>query len=178
MGWLIGAAAAAVLLFFPLVVSIHLYLDVAQKKLFFGMHILRAVKLFGGYAAPSASGIALHLSRRRAVLLPYGELFAAGKKFEIARGFAIADGAFVLEVGRAEQPALAILAAAAARIAACIGASYLRARSRPGGLHADVLLRIGEDCFKASGRILLAFNLAILLAAAFKLLLRKFLQKD
>lgn len=176
MGWLIAAAAAAALLLLPLVVSVHLYFDAAQKKLFFGVYILRAVKLRGGYAAPAPRGIALHLSRRRAVLLPYGELFAAGKKFKLARGFSVADAAFVLEVGRAEQPALALFAAAAARIAACMGAAYLRARTKAGGLHMDVLLRAGEDCCKASGRILIAFNLAVLLAAAAKLLLRKMMQ--
>ena len=176
MGWLIAAAVAAAVLLLPIVVSVHVYLDAAQKKLFFGVYILRAVKLLGGYAAPAPGGIALHLTRRRAVLLPYGEMLAAGKKFKLARGFAVADAAFVLEVGRAEQPALAIIAAAAARIAACIGAAYLRARTRSGGLHADVLLRMGEDSFKASGRILIAFNIAVLLAAAAKLLLRKMMQ--
>ena len=58
MGWLIAAAAAAALLLLPLVVSVHLYFDAAQKKLFFGVYILRAVKLRGGYAAPAPRGAA------------------------------------------------------------------------------------------------------------------------
>ena len=99
MGWLIGCAAAAAALLLPVVLSVHLYLDVGRKKLYFGVYILRALKLFGGYASPGRGGVALHLSRRRAVLLPYRELFAAGKKFEIARGFAVADASFVLEAG-------------------------------------------------------------------------------
>lgn len=179
MGWLIGCAAAAAALLLPIVLSVHLYLDVGRKKLYFGVYILRALKLFGGYASPGRGGVALHLSRRRAVLLPYRELFAAGKKFEIARGFAVADASFVLEAGCAAQPALALFAAAAARIAACIGASYLRARRKgTGGLRADVLLRVGEDSWKGSGRILLAFNLAVLVAAGVKLLLRKIMEEN
>ena len=111
--------------------------------------------------------------------LPVLIAFAAGKKFKLARGFSVADAAFVLEVGRAEQPALALFAAAAARIAACIGASYLRARRKgTGGLRADVLLRVGEDSWKGSGRILLAFNLAVLIAAGVKLLLRKIMEEN
>ena len=46
MGWLIGCAAAAALLL-PIVLSVHLYLDVGRKKLYFGVYILRALKLFG-----------------------------------------------------------------------------------------------------------------------------------
>lgn len=178
MGWLIGIGVLAAVLLLPIVLSIHLYLDVGEKKLYFGVYVLRVIKLFGGYAAPVRGGVAVHLSRRKAVLLPYAELFAAGKKFEIARGFAVADAAVLLEIGREEQPALALFAAAAARIAACIGAAYLRAHKRNvGGLHADVLLCVGEDRLKGSGRILLAFNLAVLIAAAVKLLLRKIMEE-
>ena len=73
---------------------------------------------------------------------------------------------------------VALFAAAAARIAACIGAAYLRAHKRNvGGLHADVLLCVVEDRLKGSGRILLAFNLAVLIAAAVKLLLRKIMEE-
>ena len=91
MGWLIGIGVLAAVLLLPIVLSIHLYLDVGEKKLYFGVYVLRVIKLFGGYAAPVRGGVAVHLSRRKAVLLPYAELFAAGKKFEIARCFAVAD---------------------------------------------------------------------------------------
>ena len=37
MGWLIGCAAAAAALLLPVVLSIHLYLDVGRKKLYFGV---------------------------------------------------------------------------------------------------------------------------------------------
>ena len=81
-------------LLFPIFVNVYLYADSDGGKVGFAVYLFGVAKVFGGYAAPYSGGIAFHVSKGTALLLPYKEILNARKKFEITKGFIVSGGGY------------------------------------------------------------------------------------
>lgn len=175
-----GAAAAlgaAVVLLCPVFLGVQVFLDAGAKKCYFSLYLFRVVKVYGGYATLYDRGIAFHLTRRKAVLLPYAEIVDTRKKFELWRGFRLLAYSQVIEAGRRSDPASALALCACVQAAASLAAGYLFTEKKCASFKADVLLYERESCLKASVRAVFVFCLAIVLLTAAKLVLRKIWEK-
>ena len=177
LGWAVGLLLAAFVLFCPIFLTIYLVTDLRRKRCWFAFYILRHVKLHGGYAAPYRSGIAFHLTDKKAVLLPYAEIVSAKGKFQITRGFRVFAYSQVFETGSAAYFGSALLLAAAVQNAAVLLRGVLRTKKKCRRFCGDALLHRDADVLQLSQRIVLGFNLFILLLAGAKLLLRKLMEE-
>lgn len=173
----IASACVAIFLLCPVFLSVNVFADGNERKGYFSFYLMRLIKVYGGYATLYDRGIAFHLTGKKAVLLPYGEIVDTRKKFEITRGFYILAYSHVAEIGRAADPAAALLACAAVQAVSTCVAGYAFRTGKCASFKTDVLLHTQENCIKVSLRAVLVFNLAILMLAAGKIAFRKILEK-
>lgn len=138
--FLFSLLSAIVQILFPLFLSIHLYADIKERKLYFSLYILRIFKVYGGYATLYDGGIAFHLTKNRAALLPYSEIVNAGNNldFKISRGFYIYAFSSIAEIGAKSEPAAAVLAASLIQIVSGFAAGYVFSRKNAHLLRATL----------------------------------------
>lgn len=164
-------------LLFPIFLSIDLFFDIEKKKCFFAVYLLRFIKLHGGYITACRHGLAVHLSKKRAVIVPFGALFDTDKKFELTKGFLLYGYSHLIEIGSKEGVAAPLLAAAAVRIATCIVSVFAVQKLHCRSFKGDVACVCGQTCFKVSMRLIFLFDLALLILAGCKLFLRNLTEK-
>ena len=147
--------------------------------MYFSLYILRIFKVYGGYATLYDEGIAFHLTKKRAVLLPFSEMLDARNKFEfkLTRGFYLYAFSGVTEIGAESEPAAAILAASVLQIAAGIAAGTVAKRKKSASFKNDVILYTNNDRIKISIRIILVFNFLAVISAAVKIILQSIVGK-
>ena len=177
--FLFSLLSAIVQILFPLFLSIHLYADIKERKLYFSLYILRIFKVYGGYATLYDGGIAFHLTKNRAALLPYSEIVNASNNldFKISRGFYIYAFSSIAEIGAKSEPAAAVLAAALIQIVSGFAAGYVFCRKKCASFKSDVILYEGSDNIKIGVRIILVFNFLVVIMAALKILLQTITEK-
>lgn len=177
--FLFSLLSAIVQILFPLFLSIHLYADIKERKLYFSLYILRIFKVYGGYATLYDGGIAFHLTKNRAALLPYSEIVNASNNldFKISRGFYIYAFSSIAEIGTKSEPAAAVLAASLIQIVSGFAAGYVFSRKKCASFKSDVILYEGSDNIKISVRIILVFNFLVVIMAALKILLQTITEK-
>ena len=166
-------------LLFPIFLNVTAFADVNAKKLYFSLYILRIFKVYGGYATLYGEGIAFHLTKNRAALLPYSEMLNARNAFEfkITRGFFLYAFSAVSEIGAKTRPAAAVLAAALLQIASAVGAGTVGKRKLCNSFKNDVILYPESDCVKLNVRIILMFNFLAVILAASKIILQTIVGK-
>ncbi len=76
-----------VLLFFPIYLDTNLHYDMNRRKLGFGIYLYNFLKILGGYIATYPGGLALHVSDKKAILIPYKQLKDEQKRFSFMRSF-------------------------------------------------------------------------------------------
>ena len=177
--FLFSLLSAIVQILFPLFLSIHLYADIKERKLYFSLYILRIFKVYGGYATLYDGGIAFHLTKNRAALLPYWKIVNASNNLDskISRGFYIYAFSSIAEIGAKSEPAAAVLAAALIQIVSGFAAGYVFSRKKCASFKSDVILYEGSDNIKIGVRIILVFNFLVVIMAALKILLQTITEK-
>lgn len=70
-----------------------------RRKLAFVMHINKFFRVLGGYIATYKGGFALHVSEKKAILLPYKEMNSKRKKISIIRTFRLKALSITTECG-------------------------------------------------------------------------------
>lgn len=177
MAYCVIILCSLTVLLFPIFLNINLFFDIEKKKCCFSVYLLRFIKLHGGYITVCRRGIVLHMSRKKALLVPFRELLDSGKKFEITSGFILYGYSHFIEIGGEENLVLPLFAAAMVRILTCIGAAYAVKKRHCRSFKGDVACIYGKPCLKVSMRLIFLFNLGLLLLAGIKLILRNILEK-
>lgn len=93
----------ALLYFLPVFLFADVYLDVRENKCWFSLSLYKHFKIYGGYAQMEPDGIALHLTKKKAVFVPYAQMTDTRKKFEITKGFQLWRFHQIIETGGAER---------------------------------------------------------------------------
>lgn len=86
-------------LFLPIVVETDAHYDMNRKKFGFAVFLYKFVKLIGGYAATYKGGLALHISPKKAVLIPYSRLDSERKRFSFVKTFRLVSFRLTTETG-------------------------------------------------------------------------------
>lgn len=161
--------AGAVLLLFPVFLYADIYADLTENRAWFCISLFHKIKLFGGYAQVKAEGFVFHLTKRKAVLLPFSELSAARKRFEITKGFQLWRFHQIVETDGANQPK-GVMIAALLCLATGTAFSVLHEKHAFLSLKSRALLH-NEPCLKISLRAAMVMNgLVLAIALAKKLL--------
>lgn len=153
---------------FPVFVSLDGYLDPAENRVWFSLSIFR-LRLFGGYAELKSDGIAVHLTKKKAVYVFYRQMADTRKKFEITKGFQLWKFHQIIETGGAQNP-LSVLTAAAIRSAGDAVFSVLQTRYPFLSLKNSILFE-NRPCLKITFQTTLIFNgLVVTIAITKKIL--------
>ncbi len=101
--FIVFAFIGTLLFLFPLYVSIDAHLDFKENKCWFYIGLYRNIKIFGGYGQLTKDGIALHITKKKAIFIPYGKMADTRKKFEITQGFQLMKFHQIIETGGADS---------------------------------------------------------------------------
>ncbi len=142
-------------LFFPIYLEGNAHYDMNRRKITFSIYAYKFLPVFGGYAATYAGGVALHVSRKRAILIPYGKLNNERKKFSFVKTFRLKNFLLTTESG-AEYLLLTAVGHALLRTV------FFIKGGKKEGIENNLWLTDG-DVFRVSLTCLVYFNLYILL---------------
>ncbi len=159
----------ALLFLLPICVAVDGYADVREKKCWFALSVYRLPRLISGYLQPERGGIAVHFGKKKAFFLPFSEMAATRKKFEIAKGFQLIRYRQVVETGGAGSP-YSVLLAAFFRIVSAQVFSVMKTRHPFLSLESHLLLVEGAE-LKVSVRAETVLNGLVLTVALAKKLL-------
>ena len=90
---------AILILFFPIIFDVHLHYDMNRRKCGFGIYAYKIFKIIGGYIATYAGGLAMHISDKKALLIPYTDLNNERKRFSFVRFFRLQRMSLTIETG-------------------------------------------------------------------------------
>ena len=89
----------AFLLFFPIVLQSDAHYDMNRRKFGFAIVLYKKIKLIGGYVATYQGGLALHISSKKAILIPYSEIDNERKRFSFIKSLRLIAFTLTTETG-------------------------------------------------------------------------------
>ena len=143
------------LLFFPIYLETNAHYDMNGRKCAFSVQIYKIFKLIGGYFATYKGGLAMHVSPKKAILIPYSEMDNERKRFSVIRTFRLKTLTITSETG-AEYLVPVALAQSAFRI------YFFAMGGKKEKIENNLWLTDG-DTLKISLHFIVRFNLFILL---------------
>ena len=155
-----GLLAVLALLFFPIYLQTNAHYDMNRKKFCFSVNAYKKIKLIGGYATTYPGGVALHVSKKKAFLLPYAQINDKRKRFSFIKTFRLKSFVLTTESG-AEYLFLTALTQAVLRV------FFFVKGGKKEGVENNFWLTDG-DVLRVSLESLVYFNLFILLCAFIK----------
>lgn len=164
--------AVFVVLIFPIFIKTEVFFDKNVKKAFFAITLYGKIKILGGYAEIIKEGLAFHLSRKKAVILPFASLDMR-KQFSLTKDYRIYSFYLLTELGSENSAAIPFTAAMIENVASKISftvASYNNPRLK---LRSDILLHEEESVFKINFGLNVLFNLLTVLITLTKIIIGK-----
>ncbi len=165
--------AGFLLTFFPIFLWLDSYVDIPKNRAWFSLSLYRHLKLFGGYGQLDREGIAVHLTEKKAVFVPYDKMGDTRKKFEITKGFQLWRLHQTVETGGAESLYGIFIAALLQSVGGGTFA-YLRTKHPFLSLENNTLLS-DKACLKFSFETATVFNGFVIGMAFMKKALEVFL---
>ena len=152
-------------LFFPIYLETNAHYDMNRRKLAIGIYLYKVFRVFGGYLATYSGGMAFHVSDKKAIIIPYSQVHAEGKRFSMFRRFRLKSLFLTIETG-AEY----LLPAHAAHT---LADSILQAKYGRNLPHRNVLWLNHGDILRISLQFTVYFNLFMLMQYGYKVLKEK-----
>ncbi len=87
------------LFFIPIVFRIVVHYDMNRKKFCFSLYLFNFIKIIGGYIATYRGGLAIHISKKKAIVLSYGQLEGERQRFSFIRTFHLTSFQLTTETG-------------------------------------------------------------------------------
>ncbi len=143
------------LLFFPIYVEADAHYDMNRRKFAFAVYAYKFFPIIGGYVATYSGGLALHVSKKKAILIPYSKVNNERKKFSFVKTFRLKSFRLTTESGAEYLP----LTAAAHSM---LRTYFFILGGEKEGIENNLWLTDG-DVLRISLNCLLYFNLFILL---------------
>jgi len=97
--FLITMLIVVVILFFPIYIETDAHYDMNRRKFGFAVYAYKVIPLIGGYVSTYPGGLALHLSKKKAILIPYKRLNSERKRFSIVKTFRLKSFNLTTESG-------------------------------------------------------------------------------
>lgn len=154
-----------IFLFFPIFLHTNAHYDLNKRKFGFSIHLYKWIKLLGGYIATYQGGLAVHLSQKKAILVPYAQLNNERKRFSFMRTFRLKS--FVLTTETGAEYLLPIAVAHAT-----LRTYFFIKGGKKENIENNLWLTDG-DILRVSLHCVLFFNIYILLCSLFKFLKEK-----
>ena len=154
-----------ILLFFPIFLETDAHYDVNRRKFAFSVFLYKWIKLIGGYIATYQGGLALHISEKKAIVIPYSDLDSERKRFSFIRTFHLYSFILTTETGAEYLLPMGVLQGILRTYFFIIGGKKERIENNLWLTDGDVL--------RISLNVVIDFNLFLLVLAFFKFLKEK-----
>ncbi len=151
-----------IILFFPIYLDANAHYDMNGRKCAFSLQAYRIIKLIGGYIATYRGGLAVHVSPKKAFLVPYSDLDNERKRFSVIRTFRLKTLNVTAETG-AEYLLPVMFAYSVFQV------YFLMQNGRKEAVRNNLWLREG-DVLRVSLSFTIRFNLFIILRNIFSYL--------
>ena len=99
MRFFIIVISILIALFFPIFFEADIHYDMNRKKFAFNLLFYKWLKILGGYVSPYPGGIALHISPKKAILIPYSKMNSERKRFSFLKTFRLVAFRITTETG-------------------------------------------------------------------------------
>ncbi len=152
-GGIVGGVLA--LLFFPIYLQASAHYDMTRRKCGFAVSAYKVIPVIGGYIATYDGGFALHVSKKKAILIPYSKVDSERKKFSFVKTFRLKSFVLTTESG-AEYALLTGVAHSVLRTL------FFIKGGKKEGIENNLWITDG-DVLRISLNCLIYFNLFILL---------------
>ena len=96
---------------FPVFVYVDAYVDATENKCWFALSLFKVFKIFGGYLQIKKEGLVFHITKKKAVIVPYKQMAPMRKKFEVTKGFQLYRFHQIVETGGEGSPQGVMIAA-------------------------------------------------------------------
>lgn len=153
-----GAFISTLFLFFPIFLSLDAYTDFFENKVFFSLNLFKFIKIFGGYIILQKEGVAIHISKKKAIFVKYEDMQNERKKFEITAGFQLYTLRSSLELGDEHFPFVGFYSAMFTQILSQIIYPYISHHKNFMNLKNGTLLLHGGEGIKATVHLVTVFN--------------------
>ena len=157
--------ALCAILFFPIYIETNAHYDMNRRKLTLGVYLYKFLRIFGGYLATYRGGMAFHVSKKKAIIIPYSQVNKERKRFSIFRTFRLKSLRLTVETG-AEY----LLPMATAHT---FLETYFTLKRERSCVYRSVLWLNNGDLLRISLQFTVYFNLFIILRFAYKVLKEK-----
>ena len=99
--WLnvISMAMNVIQLFLPVFLRVAVHYDMNRRKFCFALYLFGFLRIFGGYIATYKGGLAMHVSEKKAFLLPYSQMESERKKYSFVKTFHLSSFTLTTETG-------------------------------------------------------------------------------
>ncbi len=87
------------MLFFPIYLETDVHYDMNRRKFAFAVYAYKCIPIIGGYVATYSGGFAVHVSKKKAILIPYNRVNSERKKFSFIKTFRVKSFILTTEVG-------------------------------------------------------------------------------
>lgn len=166
-----GAFINMLFLFFPIFLSLDAYVDITKNKTYFSVHLFKFFKVIGGYITLQKEGVAIHITKKKAIFVKYEDMQKERKKFEITAGFQLYTLRTSLEIGDEYFPAAGFYTAMFTQILSQILYPWITHRKDFMNLKNGTLLLHGDNAVKATVHLVTVFNQLTIVIALAKLIL-------
>ena len=94
-----GLVMTVVQLFLPIFIKVDVHYDMNRRKFTFAVYIFGFIRIIGGYIATYQGGFAIHVSEKKAFLLPYRQINSQRKRFSFMKTFHLSSFILTTESG-------------------------------------------------------------------------------
>ena len=94
-----GAVSTIIQLFLPIFLKINVHYDMNKRKFCFSIYLFSFLRILGGYIATYSGGLAIHVTKKKAFLIPYSRINSERKRFSFMRTFHLHSFMLTTETG-------------------------------------------------------------------------------
>jgi len=159
MVWLLIAVITVIFLFFPLQTDINIFVDIMDKKLYYGAFMFAFIKVYGGFVKIDISGLKISLTDANNIKLYFADLLKKRLSLIYLNGFKLKRFSLIAEQGSKEMPIASVFGTSILNGVAAAAFGILKQNGKKLKLTCDSLLFEDDDVFKLSGILVFSFNM-------------------
>lgn len=161
------------LLIFPLFLSVNALFLSDLKKAYAGIYLFGFIKIIGGYAEKIEEGVALHVSDKKAFIIPFASLSGAREKIKPFMDYHFISVTTVTELGSNDNLITPLSAAFIASFVESIIAWYFSLKKPYLKLDNRFNVYAGKKTFNLYFKALFVFNAITVISSIIKILTEK-----
>lgn len=165
----------SIVIFFitPIFINGKFYFNKKHLKLFYKITLFGFIKILKGYAEVIEEGIIIHLTKKKALLIPYNNIFEIRKKVEPLRDYHLIKANFYFNLGNEESLFLPITFSFLINYAQSFIAWFFYHKKPYFDINTSINIYEKENVFEIKFDGTVVFNLLMILFSLIKILVGK-----